>query len=208
MTISRSLILLAVIMYSCSLLWIEWSTSQVYVRHFFTDIKGDVLFYAVNTTLSAFVLWSIALLFGICLLFVDRAQQPREFFFCLSQIIMFTYLGVDERFLLHENLGRWLHRNDAYLLLGLGFIELSLLAWLGNIRQRSYKAQVFLISAAVLFAIMIFIDAILPSRLLFRLSLEDLTKLWAGLCLAFFAWEILLEKINRLKSIDESNLIR
>ncbi len=208
MTTSRSLILLAIIIYSCTLLWIEWSTSQDYVRNFFTDIKGDVLFYAVNTTLSAFILWSTALLFGICLLFVDRVQQPREFFFCLSQTIIFAYLGIDERFLLHENLGYWLHRNDAYLLLGLGFIELGLLTWLGNVRQRSHKAQVFLISAAVLFASMIFIDAKLPSRLLFRLSLEDLTKLWADLCLALFAWEILLEKINRLKSINESNLIR
>lgn len=204
----RLLLGLAVIVYSITLLWIEWSTSQEYVRYFFTDIKGPVLFYAVNTTFSAFTLWSTALLFGICLLFTDREQQPREFFFCLSQIIIFVYLGLDDRFLFHENLGHWLHRNDAYLLLGLGFIELGLLAWLGKVRQRSKKAQLFLGSAAVLFAIMIVIDAKLPSHLLFRLSLEDLTKLWADLCLALFAWEILLEKINYLKSTNESYSIR
>lgn len=208
MTPLRLLLGIAVTIYSLTLLWIEWSTSQEYVRYFFTDIKGPVLFYAINTTLSVFLLWTVALLFGICLLFVDRKQQPREFLFCISQIIIFTYLGLDDRFLLHEHLSEWLHHNDAYILLGLGFLELGFLIGLGNVSQRPLKAKIFLGSAAILFAIMIVIDAKLPSHLLFRLSLEDLTKLWADLCLVLFAWEILLEKINYLKSTHESHSVR
>lgn len=208
MTPLRLLLVLIIALYSLTLLWIEWSTSQEYVRHFFTDIKGPVLFYAINTTLSVFLLWIVALLFGICLLFVNRKQQPREFFFCISQIIIFTYLGLDDRFLLHEHLSEWLHHNDAYILLGLGLLELGFLIGLGNVSQRPLKAKIFLGSAAILFAVMIVIDAKLPSRLLFRLSLEDLTKLWADVCLVLFAWEILLEKINRLKSTHESHFIR
>jgi len=63
---------------------------------------------------------------------------------------MFTYLGFDDRFLIHENIGQWLGRNDAYLVLGLGFIEIGLLVWLGNLRQKTKKlwADICLISFA------------------------------------------------------------
>ena len=41
---------------------IELQTSQDYVRQYFTDIRGDVFLYAVNTTLSTFLLAATALL--------------------------------------------------------------------------------------------------------------------------------------------------
>jgi hypothetical protein len=46
---------------------------------------------------------------------------------------------------------------------------------------------------------MFIIDAKVPDKLLFRLAFEDLTKLWAGICLALFAWEILSYRIQQLK---------
>lgn len=239
-TISRTfglilgLVLLAV--YSIVLIVIEWQTSQLYVRQFFTDIKGDVFFYAVNTTFSLFLLWATALLFGVCLLCLNqerhfqhsssptqknnRCQFPigslkfwklssvaepevkrcQAYWFYLSQVIMFAYLGFDERFLIHETIGLWLGRNDAYLLLGLGLVEVGLLVLLGNLREKPKTARYFLYSAAVLFAMMVVIDAKFPSQMVLRLSLEELTKLWADVCLVLFAWEILRQHIHRLSA--------
>jgi hypothetical protein len=113
---------------------------------------------------------------------------------------MFAYLGFDERFLIHETIGLWLGRNDAYLLLGLGLVEIGLLVLLGNLREKPKTARYFLYSAAVFFAMMVVIDAKFPSQMVLRLSLEDLTKLWADVCLVLFAWEILRQHIHRLSA--------
>ncbi len=194
--ISRILLFLLLAVYSITLMVTEWQTSQPYVRQFFTDIEGDVFFYAINTSLSVFLLWGTALLFGVCLLCIDKVQQRQAYWFYLSQVIMFTYLGFDERFLIHEHMGLWLGRNDAYLLLGLGLVEIGLLVWLGNLRQKPLAARYFLYTAAVFFAMMVVIDAKFPSQMVLRLSLEDLTKLWADVCLFLFAWKILAQHIS------------
>ena len=60
-------LLTLLVAYTGALLSIEYRFGQDYVRNYFTDIKGPVRFYAVNTTLSAFLLWAIALLFFLCL---------------------------------------------------------------------------------------------------------------------------------------------
>ncbi|EDN67519.1 hypothetical protein BGP_5886 [Beggiatoa sp. PS] len=46
---------------------------------------------------------------------------------------------------------------------------------------------------------MVVIDALFPSKMVLRLSLEELTKLWADICLFLFAWEILIHQIRQLK---------
>ena len=61
------IVIALLIAYSLALVGIEWCTSQDYVRNFVCDIDGPVPFYAVNTTLSVFLLWATALLFAICL---------------------------------------------------------------------------------------------------------------------------------------------
>ena len=200
MSTSRILLFSLAVIYSIVLLLIEWQTSQDVVRQFVTDIESDVPFYAINTTLSVFLLWATALIFGVCLVFVDKVKQRRDYLFNLSQVIMFAYLGFDDRFLIHETIGFGLGRNDAYLILGLGLLEVGLLVVIGNLRQKPVVALRFLFAAAVFFAMMVVIDAKFPSQMVLRLSLEELTKLWAGICLALFAWEILLYHIAQLKA--------
>ncbi len=194
------------IVYTLTILWIEWQYGQSIVRFFLTDVKCNTLalpfstpFYAVNTILSTFFLWATALIFGLCLLLVNKLEENKEYWFCLSQILIFTYLGFDEQFLLHERIGAWLGRNDAYLLLGLGIVELGLLFKLGQLSQRPPKIRNFLFTAAILFGCMIVIDALLPSsKLQFRLSLEDLSKLWADVFLFLFGFEIFLQKLRNI----------
>lgn len=189
-------IFLLIALYSIILLLIEWQTSQNFIRQFFTDIgQHEIAGYAVNTTLSVFLLWATALLFVVSLSCVEKKEV--EYWFFISQIIMFVYLGCDERFLIHESMGKFLGRNDAYLLLGLGILEVGLLTWLGNLQQKTKLARKFLYTAAILFAIMVVIDAKFPKDMILRLSLEELTKLWADIFLFLFAWEIMQQKIGK-----------
>jgi hypothetical protein len=201
-----ALLFICIVCYSLTIFTIEWQTSQEVVRHFLTDIgQGEVFFYAINTTFSYSLLWATALIFAVCLLCLEDNMPHRDGFFYWSQVIMFTYLGLDERFMFHEKLGAWLHHNDAYLLLGLGIIELGLLFSFGNLRQKPILARYFLFTAACFFAIMVVVDALFPAHMRLRLSLEELTKLWADLCLTLFAWEILRQQISRLKGKSYQN---
>ncbi|MCK5877705.1 MAG: hypothetical protein KAG43_08715 [Candidatus Marithrix sp.] len=189
-------ILLLIAVYSIVLLTVEWQTSQIFVRQFLTDIgQHEIAGYALNTTLSVFLLWATALLFGISLSYTDK--NSIEYWFFISQIIIFIYLGCDERFLIHENIGRLLGRNDAYLLLGIGLLEIGLLVWLGKLNQKTQLARKFLYTAAILFATMIVIDAKFPRDMILRLSLEELTKLWADIFLFLFAWDIMRQQIKK-----------
>jgi hypothetical protein len=200
MNTSRLFLFALFVIYTLALMGIEATTSQDYVRNYFTDIEGPVFFYAINTTFSTSLLWLTALLFGVCLLLIDKQQQRQDYLFYWSQIIMFTYLGFDDRFTFHETVGLWIRHNDAYLVIAMGLLEIIFLTTLGNLSKRPRPVRNYLYSGALLFAIMVVIDAKFPSQMFLRLSLEDLSKLWACLCLTLFAWEILIQEINRFKT--------
>lgn len=188
--------------YTAAIMLIEWHTSQDFVRQFLGDIQqNQVPFYGINTTLTTFLLWASALLFGIAILCLDQGRERREFWFCLSQAIMFFLLGFDERFMVHERIGRWTDIPDALLLLAGGVVQLILLWRLGALGQRSRASLIFLGGGALMFGIMVLIDGLLPSAMLLRLSLEDLAKFWGCLLLFLFAWEVLRQHIDRLKTV-------
>lgn len=193
------ILLIIFLAYCTFLLWIEWQYGQLALRQYVTDLKGEVFFYGVNTTLNLVALWGTALLFSIAILMIDREQAPRIYLFYLSQIIFFSYLGLDERFIIHEKMGLWLEINDAYLLFSLGLVELGLLFLWGQCFQQPFRILFWLYSAAILFAVMVFIDAKLPSNLVWRLAFEELSKLGAGLSLFRFAWEIVVNHIRQLQ---------
>jgi len=184
-------------LYSLFLITIEWQFGQTYVRQYLTDIKGDVIFYAVNTSLSAVLLWATALLFAINLYCIPR--YSREYYFSVSQIIIFSYLGLDDRFMLHELLGYVLQINDSFILLAIGFLELGLLHFLAELPNRQRSTRYFLYCAGLCFAAMTVIDTKFPSAMLLRLTLEDTSKVWAGLFLCLFAWEIVTQNIKHLQ---------
>jgi len=203
--VNKAFLYFIVILYSLSLLWIEWQFSQSGIRLYVTDIKGDVFLYAIHTTLNMSLLWGTALLFLVSLQCIDKYKEKLFFYFALSQIVLFVYLGFDERFLIHELVGRVLGINDAYFLLLIACTEAVILAFFGQLSQKSAKTLLFLGLASILFLIMILIDAKFPAKMQFRLSFEELTKLWASLFLFLFAWEILIQKIQTLKSLSRSS---
>jgi hypothetical protein len=193
-----ALVLLTI--YSLVLLSIEFRTSQDYVRNYFTDIEGPVRFYAINTTFSVALLWGTALIFALCLFCLDNTVEHRKTsLFYRSQVFIFLLLGLDDRFLLHENIGWILNRNDAFILAGLGVLEVLFLFFWGNLDQQSKKMRSLLSMAALLFVAMVFIDQFLPSEMVLRLSLEDLSKVWSEAFLFLFALEFYIGHITQLK---------
>lgn len=185
--------------YTAVLLGIEYRFGQEHVRNYFTDIMGPVRFYAVNTTLSAFLLWTIALIFWACWLLAEAEESKKPSLFYTSQAVIFLYLGIDERFMLHEWWGELLDKNDAYFVLLPGVLILASLYFWGAMERQSWRAKLYLLLAAAFFAVMVVFDVIVPDQMLWRLSIEDLTKLWSDICLLLFAWEIFKQRIEQIK---------
>jgi len=207
------IIVVVLLGYTGLLLWTEWHYGQATVRYFFTDIeclkpKPNIqvpetrlllAFYGINTFLTSLLLWSTALLFAVALLGAEAQAYMKRWFY-LSQICFFTYLSIDERFMLHETFGRWFALNDAYLLLGLGIVELMVLLALGRLTTMPRAALLFLFAAGGFFSLMILIDARFPAEWLLRLSLEDLTKLLGAFSLFGFAWVLLTTEVQRYQA--------
>lgn len=186
--------------YSVVLIATELATSQDFVRNFFTDIEGPVPFYAVNTTLSVFLLWATATMFAVCLVCTEGIPNTRrQQLFFLSQVLIFAFLGLDDRFKAHEYLARHLGVGDHYVLLGVAAMEVVFLVVLGGRTVLQSRAARCLYGASLLFAGMLFFDACVQHDMVLRLSLEDLAKTWANLLFFSFAWLICVERIEDLK---------
>ncbi|MCP4360449.1 MAG: hypothetical protein GY796_20765 [Chloroflexi bacterium] len=185
-------------LYSIYLVAMEILVSQAFVRNYFTDIWEGVRFYAINTTLSVTFLWFTALLFVISAVCIRESTVNRKlYYFYLSQVIIFAYLGFDDRFLVHETLTDKFNINDGLFLVGIGMIEILLL--LSVRKQLSSKMIWLLMIAAFFFGVMTLIDQFVPREAVPRLSLEDLSKTWANVFIFLFAWETCMQNIRQLK---------
>ena len=200
MTRFRIPLLAGFVAYSATLLLIEWKTSQNYVRNFFTDIQGPVQFYAVNTTLSVFLLWSAALILGVCIVVAKTMpgfERRRRFY--LAQALVFAYLGLDDRFMLHEWVGSQLNTKDHYLLMAVGAFNVLAIAFLADREEFAGLPGRFFALAVGFSTVMLVIDAKFPGEMVLRLSLEDLSKTWGALFFFLFAWERMLGDIAKLR---------
>jgi len=175
-------------MYTVGLLLLEWETSQQDVRLLFTDIGGDTPLYGLNTTVCVGLLWGAGLLFGVMGLTSPRAAGLQRAF-GFSQAMVFIYLAMDERFQLHERIGRRLGVEDAFVLGAIGLLEIALLWRPGEILSRGRRQVCLMAAAGAAFGAMVFVDAALPSSMTLRLSAEDLLKTWACALIFLFAWE-------------------
>jgi len=201
MKVAKAVCIGLLVVYTLSLLYAELKYSQGFVRNFFSDEFGPVFLFGINTTLSASLLWATALLFGISgMLLEGKPAQRREKAFYVSQILMFSYLGLDDRFRLHEYVDQYVPHGETLVLVGAAALEACLLIALGDLKSRPQRTRVYLGIGAVLSAVMLFVDTFLPYDLLLRLSCEDLSKVWAEVFLFLFAFEILRVRIEDLKN--------
>lgn len=174
--------------YSVVLAGLELRTSQDHVRPYFSDIEGDVMFHAVNTTLSVALLGGAALL----LLFAGfsrRGAGEGARAFLLGQAAMFGLLAFDDRFQLHERLGYRLGIGDHYVMLVWAAAELGLLLLFWRPRHVTRRMTALFGAGAGLFAVMLGFDALVPHDMVLRLSIEDLAKTWGAAMFFAFAWE-------------------
>ena len=176
---------IVLLLYTSAIFYIEITTSQDYVRNYLTDINGPVFFYGVNTTLSTFFLWATALVFIIVFLF---KHTPKEKYFYISQIIFFVWIGLDDRFQIHEMI-------SDKLLIFYAIIEICLIGLFWEFINK--KSRKNLIIGCVLLSLMLIVDFFLPAEMVLRLSSEDLLKIWAHVFLFLYSWEILKQKIDR-----------
>ncbi len=208
----RWLIFIALGVYTLLIAAVEFFISPSVARHFLTDIVSTSTDYshlplfAINTSLSVFFLWTGAVLFLMawrCL----KPEEPggREELFLVSQMIMFFYLGCDDRFLIHEGLSGQLGFKDWIFFGILGCLEAGALVFWGRIFCRGRKALMDIVLAGGLFSLMMLVDTVLPYRFPMRLSIEDLAKLWSAFFLFKFAWDTCSEKIDRLKGNEIEN---
>jgi hypothetical protein len=197
------------IAYSAALIGIEWHTSQDYVRNFFCDIEGPVPFYAVNTTISVFLLWATALLFAVCLACErgDPARRRARWFY-LSQILVFAWLGMDDRFKLHEAIAGRLGIGDHYVLSAVAAVEVALLVFLGGAIVFRRAPLIRLGIASMFFVVMLFFDAVYPHDAVLRLSLEDIAKTWGTFFFSLFAWQLFTERIGELPLVQPAAATR
>ena len=143
----------ALVVYSAYLLFLEYTTSQETVDLYFTDIRGPVRFFAINTTLSTFFLWASALIHALNLSLSARFAAPaRERAFWLSQVILFAYLGFDDRFSIHEWIGLNLGIDDVFVLITVAALELVVLVGLGRLGERPASVRRYLYAGGALFA--------------------------------------------------------
>ena len=195
--------------YSAILISLEINVSQEYVRNFFTDIEGDVALYAVNTSLSVLLLLGTSFIFIIVLKTLPKEESSKKRIpFYRSQVVLFAYLGLDDRFLIHEYIGYVFKINDAFIFIGLGILEIILiLAW-NDYQHWSIRTKKYLLLAAAFSILMILIDGAFPREIVPRLSLEDLSKTWANAFIFMFAWSILMHNVNILKSKSYASINR
>ena len=191
-------------LYSVALGLIDVQLGQDAVRGYFSDIitGTDYLLpyralFGINTTLSVSMLTGTALIFLVCIgLGQRRGRSGRPVLFQWSQVLIFLFLACDERLLIHEKVGALLHIEDALVIAGLGFVELVLLVFVGDVMQQPWKMKGWLILAAIFFALMVGVDGLLPSGMSGRLALEDLSKTWAVLFLLIYAWQYCMESAS------------
>ena len=186
-------------LYSIALLCTEWTTSQEHVRNYFTDISGPVRFYAVNTSLSVFLLWATALLFVVCLKCTESTTGwSRLRLFYISQVLVFAFLGFDDRFGVHEWIGHKLDVADHYSLILIAVFQTACLLTLGRWLLRGRTIS-YLVLAAASFTVMLAVDALAPHDGFLRLSIEDLAKVWGAFFFFLVSWDQLTFALNELR---------
>ncbi len=185
------------VIYSLVMLAIEANTSQAYVRNYFADIEGEEPFYGINTSISVFFLWATALLFIISHCYLEKSEQNRtRGRFYLSQIAFFAYLGLDDRFKIHEGIGWRLDIADHYILMVAGVGQLVALVLWGRTTLKERSTFRYLCLGGVLSVAMLAIDALAPEMMFMRLSIEDLCKTWASFFFFCYSWTTMRARLD------------
>ncbi|MGF1549043.1 MAG: ATP-grasp domain-containing protein [Sphingomonadaceae bacterium] len=187
-------------LYTLALLAGELTSSQEHIRHYFSDIEGERPFFAVNTSLSVFLLAGGALLLLFTGLVAARERAARRFF--IAQAALLALFAADDRFQLHESLAWRLGIGDHYILLAWAVVELWLILLWCRRDFLTPAAIGFALAGGGFFLLMLGIDAFAASDAAMRLSVEDLAKSWGAAMLFAASWELARAQLRELAPID------
>ena len=174
--------------YTLALLALEWNTSQDYVRHYFSDIEDGKPFFAINTTISTFLLLGCAMLLAFGALSGVRETVKGANLFAWSQAGMFAFLAFDDRFQLHEALAYRIGIADHFIMFTWAAVEVAFVALLARPRAIPVISAIYFVAGVFLFGFMMVFDALMPHAMPMRLSIEDLAKTWAAAGFFASAW--------------------
>jgi len=163
---------------------LEARTSQNYVRNYFADIEGPRPLFAINTSLSCSLLGGGALLL-VFVVTCARQLHLKTTLFLWAQSAMLAFLSFDDRFQVHERLGKRIGIDDSLIIAAWGVLEAGLLLSLARRVDIPLRSAVYVAIGVVFYAVMLGCDGLLASDMPMRLSIEDLSKSWA--CAMFFA---------------------
>lgn len=174
--------------YSVLLISIELRTSQAHVRPYFSDIEGDVFFFAVNTSLSSFLLAGTSLLLAFAT-FADGRRLDRQGLLFAVQAAFCLYMAFDDRFRFHEQLAAALQVHDPYIMATIALLNVAVYIFLFRPSHFTLSMAIALTASAAFFFAMLVFDALMPHDMVLRLSLEDLCKSWSSFFFLHFGWE-------------------
>lgn len=200
---TKAILTILLLIYTIVILSIEFFTSQDFVRNFLTDINGPVPFYAVNTSLSTLLFVMTGVLFLVSYQVIEKSpHNKKEIWFYISQVFIFIYLGMDDRFMIHERTKHNVGIDGDFIIGFFALAELLVLIYLGKIHKKDLNTKISLLLAGCFTFIMLIFDNLVPEEMLFRLSIEDLSKTWAGFFLLLFSWNFLSNNITKIRGIS------
>lgn len=170
------------------MLMIEARTSQQFVRHYFSDIEGPRPLFAINTTMSCFLLAGGAMLLLFCVAPGRPGLGRRTRAFLWSQAAMLAFLAFDDRFQLHEALAYRIGIGDHFIMAGWAVLEAVLILSLARRADIPVRSALLVAGGCLFFGIMMVFDAIIPHDMIMRLSIEDLAKSWAAALFFAASW--------------------
>lgn len=194
---------IVLLVFSVVILSLEFNYGQDYVRHYLTDIEGPVLFFGLQTTITTILLVIISYNFALAFRYAKvTSEAPKHMrFFFLSQILVFMYLAVDERFMFHERIAYILGIHDALFLFSIAVGQLVVFLYFWRYCKTLIYWNSPLVLGALCFVAMLFIDAFGAEDARMRLSSEDLFKLWAIFFFFRYSFKVYNDWVKPQKSL-------
>lgn len=173
------------------------------VNIFFNELKGQGqesnTFYGINTTLKTVLLYMSASFFFISyLISKGKKNSEKKLLFYLTQIIFFIVLGSCVRFHIYE----FVTPNKWGTMLFLGSIELLLIYFVGDFKEMLPKLKKKIYWCVTLLVLTFISNYLFAGDSIANIVVVNLLLLWIYIFLISFSFDIMYNKIQKLKKIS------
>ncbi len=188
--------ILILLFYSILLICMEFMGLSKVTSYVYSRINPDISFYAINSTICYFLLWTSSLILLLCVYYNSLSGNEKAFYW--TQIIIFFLLGISERFIGYAKASELFSIHPIFLVCSAlaleGFLLMVLLP-----ENFLYDAKICLHRAFFMVLFMVILDIIdataknyIPVSPLF----SHLCKTWMCIYLFLFSWNVLEAKMQ------------